>query len=279
MANEVGPIGSAGKQPKTVEALLYACAMVSELEMELLQIRPEFTYFTSILCEKNNVYYQGLPNPEECKKMSSALFAIQYLSMATSKANMTTFPSPVDGIKHLALANFIREKKPRGLISIEEIIRIPDSQLPALKDVLSSAETKLTYSFDASVKEIQKQLENLIELKNANHLKEMGAFIGLGVITLAIVFHRTGRVSLYHPCEKEKGYEANFGNLKQAAEFLKTLTVGIESTPPVVTLRPYCDMFAYEYAKWERESEGRGKERISKVFLSGSFPPSFLASV
>ncbi len=275
---KIARIAGDGYNVITGEALVKACALVRQCDLQLLQKSVQCTLFgDSSLNEEFAQFYKELPNPKESQKMASAYFAMYYLGIFTAVADMRTENVNLregDPDSHVKMAEYIQKKQPASQISIEDLIQTFYSQNLI---AIPLAETPLSYAPHANEEEIKKKLEALIALKNTHQLQSMGAFIQIGPQTIAIVFYPTGRISFYDPCGYEQlwkspsSYEVNCGNTALAAEFLKKLTNAILPNQPI-TFKPYCDKVAFEHAKDPDKGKMGGHPSVSAL------PPSKYAT-
>ncbi len=224
----------------SIRTLIKAKHMVRELDMALLKKSPQFVQLGNSLITATNA------DTEKSQRQSSVVSAIIYLDLILRRPDIRTTGAIIDPFMRVLndsgmMAKSIDEKKTEWRISEQDAIQIVAQSYPYLS-FAPVGSPEISYLPGANQQEIQGLLEGLINLQHAQNLISMGAFVGIGYQTVAIVFHSTGCISLYNPCGDAKrgfSYEANFGSVNQAAEFLKELTDEFDSIPPI-TFKPYC---------------------------------------
>ncbi len=230
----------------THEKLLEARNTVCTLDMEFLKKSPHFVRMgDSILsAKKHRQFYNTLQNPERPKRQSSVAAAIFYLDAILKNPDYRIKRMDLDLYilnGEEVMVQLIAQKQPEWRIPEQDVIQVLAQNFPFLT-LAAVSSSEIFIGSCANQQKIQSELEALIKLKNANGLKSMGAFVGLGCQTLALIFHSTDRISLYNPCgdtQRQFSYEANFGSTKQVAEFLWNLRDEFNMLPPI-TLKPYC---------------------------------------
>jgi hypothetical protein len=258
--------------PITTLAIKKGISLIDDTYLQILQSSPHFVDSECSLCsKKNDNYYKNLPDPAKCKKMACTRLAKNYLHLAQRKSHEPKFYY-IEEDAHLWTAEFIRVKNPTHFISVDEMFSCrfdPDhpfnfrleadvypltevpfsetflSKHPEIEDNLLSypPQSAISYNPGASQEQIEGNLATLLQLKAEQQLESMGAFIEIPPQTLAIVFHSSGRISVFNPLgdhEKENYFEVNFGNLRQTAAFLKKRTAEIAPQHPIA-IKPYCN--------------------------------------
>lgn len=244
----------------TNQQIVKGRALIREIDMQVLNIAPQFiTFEYSLVSKDNDKYYPDLPNPEECKKMASAFYAMKYLEIALETEDQRFDQRGIGWMQESAVhqhtAEFIQKHPPRQGISAEALF---EEKINLFLQAVTPPEfllKELTFPSDTKKEEIQKKLENLIDWKNVRHFKSMGAFIEVPPQMLALVFHASGRISLVNPCgwpDTQESYEANFANARQAANFLSQLISEMKTTQPIA-LKPYCHKWAIDEEKLQSE--------------------------
>ncbi len=257
--------------PTTTVAIKKGISLIDDTYLQILQSSPHIVNFEYSLCSQNkDTYYKNLLDLAKCKKMACTRLAKNYLNVAQRKSHEPKFYY-IEEDAHLWTAEFIRLKNPTHFISVDEmfscrfdpdypfnfrleadvypLIEVHFSELflskhREIKQNLMSypPEPAISYNPRASEEQIEGKLAILLQLKAEEGLESMGAFIEMTPQTLAIVFHSSGRISVFNPLgdqENENYYEVNFGNLRQTAAFLKKRTAEIAPEQPIA-FKPYC---------------------------------------
>ncbi len=252
-----------------------AISIIGELKVRVLQSGPLACIFQhQLLSNKHNPHYEDLANVDICKKMAGASYSIIYLNMSMldpyegERFNHAAFAPVSELHAHEWTAKWIKENPSKNTLSLSDalgdyygqfLIEVPFTEgILAKRPELRQA--RLSYSCDAHQKEIQRELDTLIELKNSDN-KPLGVFIEMGSQTFAIVFHISGRISLFNPYGSQEmlgnnfSYEVHFANSGQAASCLTALTAEMGPSDRI-TFSPYHN----REGKFETESTDSSSE-------------------
>ncbi len=250
-------------------------SIIGELKVHLLQAGPLVCVFQhQLLSNKHDSHYKDQINVDLSKKMAGTSYSIIYLNISMldpyegERFNEAAFAPVSELHAHQWTANWIKENPSKNTLSLSDALRDYYGQflieVPFTEEILAKrpelTQGWLSYSFDADEKEIQKQLDTLIELKNSDN-KPLGVFIEMSSQTLAIVFHISGRISLFNPYGSQVmlgnnfSYEVHFANSEQAASCLTALRLEMGRHDPI-TLRPYRN----REGKFETESTDSSSE-------------------